>query len=38
LPAINNVFDVNGLEAGFYFYRIMDGERLVQVGKLVKVR
>ncbi|MCF8247355.1 MAG: T9SS type A sorting domain-containing protein [Saprospiraceae bacterium] len=37
LSAINNVFDVNGLEQGFYFYRIMDGEQWVQGGKLVKV-
>lgn len=37
LPAINNVFDTNGLETGFYLYRIMDGEQWVQGGKLVKV-
>jgi len=37
LPAINNVFGAEGLAPGIYFYRIMDGERLLQSGKLVKV-
>lgn len=37
LPAINNVFGAEGLGVGIYFYRIMEGDRLVQAGKLVKV-